>query len=69
MTSKERKRRDDAKFQINSALAVIGMWQTVPHDVLERAFAALEEHSEYVRLCCSHGIEYYRQRRRELCGY
>jgi len=69
MTSKERKRRDDAKFQINSALTVIGMWRTIPHNVLERAFATIEEHSEHVRLCSSHGIEYYRQRRRELCGY
>ena len=69
MTSKERRHRDDTKLAIETAVAVIAMWRQTPYYLIERAFDTLEQHADYLWLCCSHGIEHYRRRRRELCGY
>ena len=69
MTSKERRRQEDAIHAINSALFVVGMWQQSTTQQLTYAFDTLECHADYVKLCSSHGIAYYRRRRHEICGY
>ena len=69
MTGKERRHRADAIHAINSAMFVIGMWQQSTAQQLTHAFDTLERYADYVQLCSSESIGYYRRRRHEICGY